>query len=184
MPLGEQAYECCDVRRELTSSSMIGDRWNVSDDEVARRYPCDDFVAAPTLRAWRGVTVCTTPEALWPWVAQIRLAPYSYDWIDNRGRRSPQRLMGLPEPVVGEPFSTGATRPFGRILAVAPPEHFTGEIMGACISYVLVPQGQSTRLLMKLVTGVSRWAAPWLSVGDLVMARRQLLNLKVLAERP
>jgi hypothetical protein len=29
----------------------------------------------------------------------------------------------------------------------------------------------------------SRWAAPWLSVGDLVMARRQLLNLKQLAER-
>jgi hypothetical protein len=37
---------------------------------------------------------------------------------------------------------------------------------------------------MKLVTAMSRWAAPWLSVGDLVMARRQLLNLKALAERP
>ncbi len=56
--------------------------------------------------------------------------------------------------------------------------------MGACMSYVLVPQGQSTRLLMKVVTGISRWAVPWLSVGDLVMARRQLLNLKALAERP
>jgi hypothetical protein len=56
--------------------------------------------------------------------------------------------------------------------------------MGACISYVLVPQGQSTRLLMKLVTGVGKWAAPFLSVGDLVMARRQLLNLKALAEQP
>jgi len=163
---------------------MIGDRWNVSDDEVARRYPCDEFVAAPSLRAWRGVTVRTTPDVLWPWVAQIRLAPYSYDWIDNLGRRSPQRLMGLPDPVVGEPFSTAATRPFGRILAVDPPEHLTGEIIGTCISYVLEPQGRSTRLLMKLVTGTSRWAAPWLSVGDLVMARRQLLNLKVLAERP
>ena len=162
---------------------MIGDRWNVSDDEVARRYPCDDFVAAPTLQAWRGVTVGTTPEVLWPWVAQIRLAPYSYDWIDNLGRRSPQRLTGLPEPVVGESFSTAATRPFGRILAVDPPVHLTGGIIGTCISYVLVPQGQSTRLLMKLVTGMSRWLTPWLSVGDLVMARRQLLNLKTLAER-
>ena len=66
-------------------------------DEVARSYPCDQFVATPTLRAWRGVTVRTTREMLWPWVAQIRLAPYSYDWIDNLGRRSPQKLMGLPE---------------------------------------------------------------------------------------
>jgi hypothetical protein len=164
---------------------MIGDRWNVTDDEVARSYPCDQFVASPTLRAWRGVTVGTTQEVLWPWVAQIRLAPYSYDWIDNLGRRSPQELMGLSEPVVGEPFTTAAaTRPFGRILAVEPLEHLTAEIMGACMSYVLVPQEQSTRLLMKLVTNASNWVAPFLSVGDLVMARRQLLNLKGLAERP
>jgi hypothetical protein len=162
---------------------MIGDRWNVSDDEVARRYPCDELVSTPTLQAWRGVTVHTTPEALWPWVGQIRLAPYSYDWIDNLGRRSPQRLVGLPEPVVGESFSTAATRPFGHILAVERPKHLTGEIMNTRISYVLVPQGQSTRLLMKLVTDMNRCAAPWLSVGDLVMARRQLLNLKALAER-
>jgi hypothetical protein len=163
--------------------TMIGDRWNVTDDEVARTYPCDDLVHAPTLQAWRGVTVHTTPKVLWPWVAQIRIAPYSYDWIDNLGRRSPQQLVGLPEPVVGESFTTAATRPFGSILAVEPPEHLTGEIMGASISYVLVPEGQSTRLLMKVVTALSRWVEPLLSVGDLVMARRQLLNLKRLAEQ-
>jgi hypothetical protein len=163
---------------------MIGDRWNVSDDEVARSYPCDEIVPRPTLQAWRGVTVHRTRDVLWPWVAQIRLAPYSYDWIDNLGRRSPQTLMGLPDPLVGEAFSTAATGPFGRILAAESPEHFTGEIMGACISYVLVPQEQSTRLLMKLLTSASKWVAPLLSVGDLVMARRQLLNLKALAERP
>jgi hypothetical protein len=162
---------------------MIGDRWNVTDDEVARSYPCDEIVTTPTLQAWRGVTIDVARELLWPWVGQIRLAPYSYDWIDNLGKRSPQKLVGLPEPVVGESFSTAATRPFGRILAVEPLEHLTGEIMGACLSYVLVPQGQSTRLLMKLVTSTGRWAAPFLSVGDLVMARRQLLNLKALAER-
>jgi hypothetical protein len=91
--------------------------------------------------------------------------------------------VGLPDPVAGDSFTTAATRPFGRILAVEPPEHVTGEIMGTCISYVLVPQGQSTRLLMKAVTSISRWLTPWLSAGDLVMARRQLLNLKALAER-
>jgi hypothetical protein len=162
---------------------MIGDRWNVTDEEVARRYPCDQFVRTPTLQAWRGITVHATPEALWPWVGQIRIAPYSYDWIDNLGHRSPQQLTGLPEPVVGEPFTTAATRRFGRILAVDPPVQLTGEIMGAAISYVLVPEGQTTRLLMKIVTSMSRWLTPWLSVGDLIMARRQLLNLKSLAER-
>jgi hypothetical protein len=163
---------------------MIGDRWNVTDDEVARHYPCDDFVPMPTLQVWRGVTVQTTPETLWRWVSQIRIAPYSYDWIDNLGRRSPQQLVGLPEPVVGESFSTAATRPFGRILAVEPRVHLTGGIMGTCMSYVLVRDGQSTRLLMKLVAAMSRWLTMALSVGDLVMARRQLLNLKGLAEQP
>lgn len=62
---------------------MIGDRWNVTGDEVGRHYPCDDFVRAPTLRP-----------------------------------------------------------------------------------------------------GAGRWAAPFLSIGDLVMARRQLLNFKRLTEQP
>jgi hypothetical protein len=120
---------------------------------------------------------------LWPWIGQIKVAPYSYDWIDNLGHRSPQQLMGLPEPVVGEPFTTAATRRFGRILAVEPPKQLTGEILGAYISYVLVPQGQTTRLLMKIIASMSRLLTPALSVGDLVMARRQLLNIKRLAER-
>ena len=52
------------------------------------------------------------------------------------------------------------------------------------MSYLLVPQEQeSTRLLLKVVMSTHRWIAPALSVGDLVMARRQLLNLKELAER-
>jgi hypothetical protein len=161
---------------------VIGDRWGVTDEEVARHYPCDDIVPVPVLQAWRGVTVRTIPEGLWPWVAQIRLAPYSYDWIDNLGRRSPQELRALPEPAAGQHFTTAATRRLGRILSVSPAEQLTGRIAGAVISYVLVPKGGTTRLLMKIVAARRRWLAPLLSVGDLVMARRQLLNLKQLAE--
>jgi hypothetical protein len=162
---------------------VIGDRWGVTDDEVARHFPCDDIVPVPVLQAWRGVTVRTTPEGLWPWVSQIRLAPYSYDKIDNLGRRSPQELRTLPEPVVGQHFTTAATRQLGRILSVAPAQQLTGRITGTVISYVLVPKdSNATRLLMKVVTAKGRWLAPLLSVGDLVMARRQLLNLKQLVE--
>jgi hypothetical protein len=38
-------------------------------------------------------------------------------------------------------------------------------------------------LLLKVVTAGGRVIAPLLSVGDLIMARRQLLNLAALAER-
>ena len=72
--------------------SVIGDRWGVSESETLLAYPCDAFVAVPTLQAWRGVHVKAPAEVVWPWVAQVRLAPYSYDWIDNLGRRSPREL--------------------------------------------------------------------------------------------
>jgi len=162
---------------------VLGDRWGVTRDEVAQRYPCDDVLPAPVLQAWRGVTVAAGPDAVWPWLTQIRLAPYSYDWIDNGGRRSPRELRGLPEAVVGEPFTAVASRPAGRILSVTPGEQLTGRIVGAVMSYVLAPQRGSTRLLLKIVTAKGRLIGPLVSVGDLVMARRQLLNFKRLAER-
>ncbi|MGA8118053.1 MAG: polyketide cyclase [Actinocatenispora sp.] len=162
---------------------MIGDRWGVSDSEIARPYPCDDFVAEPTLQAWRGVTVEAPADAVWPWVAQVRLAPYSYDWIDNRGRRSPRELVGLPEPRVGESFTASGGRALGRIVSVEPGTQLTSSIMGAFMSYVLVPRDRdATRLLLKVVMRTTRVVAVGVSVGDLIMARRQLLNLKRLAE--
>ena len=162
---------------------MIGDKWGVTDAEVSRPYPCDEFVATPTLSAWRGVSVAAPPEAVWPWVAQVRIAPYSYDLIDNRGRRSPRELAGLPEPRVGERFTTAGGHELGRIVSVEPGKQLTGTIMGAFMSYVLVPQDRdATRLLLKVVMRTARWRAVGLSVGDLVMARRQLLTLKQLAE--
>lgn len=163
---------------------MIGERWGVSDDEVIRRYPCDDLVPAPSLQLWRGVTVQATPDTVWPWVTQIQWAPYSYDWIDNLGRRSPQQLLGLPAPVPGQHFTSTANRPQGRLLSVEPQVHYTGCVLGAVMSYVLLPADDHTRLLLKIVTSTWGLLAPVVSVGDLVMARRQLLNIKQLAENP
>jgi hypothetical protein len=72
----------------------------------------------------------------------------------------------------------------GRVLSAEPPRQLTGRIAGAVISYVLVhpPDHDHTRLLMKIVSDVARPLAVLLSVGDLLMARRQLLNFKELAE--
>ncbi len=164
---------------------VIGDRWGVTATETARRYPCDELVPTPAMQAWRGVTVQARAEQVWPWVAQLRLGPYSYDWIDNLGRRSPRELRDLPDPVVGEPFmSVAGGRPLGRIESVKLGEQLTGTLAGTVMSYVLVQidDGRRTRLLLKLVTSRGRLFAPLLSAGDLIMARRQLLNLAALAE--
>lgn len=163
---------------------MIGDRWGVRDSDTSRSYPCDDFVAAPTLQAWRGVRIHAPAAAVWPWLTQVRLAPYSYDWIDNLGRRSPHELAGLPEPQVGDRFTTVGGRQFGRIVSVECGTQLTATIMGAFMSYVLEPDDDhTTRLLLKVVMRTARWKAPLVSVGDLIMSRRQLLNFKQLTER-
>jgi hypothetical protein len=49
--------------------------------------------------------------------------------------------------------------------------------------YLLVPDGSGTRLLVKVVVDRRRWYGRALAIGDWPMARRQLLNLKALAER-
>ncbi|MHA3703470.1 polyketide cyclase [Jatrophihabitans sp. YIM 134969] len=162
---------------------MIADRWGVTPAEVERHYPCDDVVPSPVLAAWRGVDVQATPEAIWPWLTQIRLAPYSYDLVDNLGRRSPQTLVDLPPPAVGDPFTATAGRPQGEVLHVDPPHSYTGVILGAVMSYVVdAVDASSSRLVVKIVMGRWRVLAPFVSLGDLVMARRQLLNLRDLAE--
>lgn len=161
---------------------MIADRWGVTSAEVARHYPCDDFVQKPVLQAWRGVTVRAAPAAVWPWICQIQLAPYSYDWIDNLGRRSPRQLRGVAEPAVGDHFTRAMGRRIGRVLAVDPERQLTGRLGSVIMTYSLEPEGAATRLILKLVSDHHRLSAPLLSAGDLVMARRQLLNFARLAE--
>jgi hypothetical protein len=163
---------------------VVGERWGVTEEEVRRSYPCDELVPDPALQLWRGVTVEATPAQVWPWLCQVQLAPYSYDWLDNLGRRSPRELRGLPDPQPGERFSCiGGRFGVGRVLSVSHEEHLTATILGALMSYVLVPQAATTRLLLKIVMKESRWYAGPLALGDWPMARRQLKNLKSLAER-
>jgi hypothetical protein len=161
---------------------VIGDRWGVTDEETRRRYGCDDYLSEPTLEAWRGVTVHAEPATVWARLRQVRLAPYSYDLLDNLGRRSPRELREMREPRPGDPFTHAFGRAQGRVLAVDQGRELTATIMGAHLSYAVLPDGGATRLVLKIVARTRPWLAPALSLGDLVMARRQLLNLKALAE--
>jgi hypothetical protein len=117
------------------------------------------------------------------------VAPYSYDLLDNGGRRSPQRLTpGLDRLEVGQ----RAMHIF-RLASFDRPSQITfashGVFGRVAVTYAVTPGDGGSHLLLRI-----RWTAPPLPVpkalttralaaGDLVMARRQLLNLKRLAER-
>ncbi len=68
------------------------------------------------------------------------------------------------------------------MVSVAREQQLTATIMGTVMSYVLVLEGPATRLLLKVVVDRGGWYLPALAVGDWPMARRQLKNLKALAE--
>jgi hypothetical protein len=163
---------------------MIGDRWGVTTEETRASYACDQYVPEARLQAWRGVTIAAPVRVVWSWLIQVRLAPYSYDLLDNRGRRSPRELLHLDDPEVGDAFSASAGRPLGRVVALRHEDHLTAQIMGATMTYRLTAVDDTTTRLVLKVVGTYPWfLVPVLSIGDLVMARRQLLNLKACAER-
>jgi hypothetical protein len=162
----------------------VVERWGATDEECLEAWPCDDVPLAADLVVWRAVDVDAPAAVLFRWLCQLRVAPYSYDWIDNRGRRSPQTLTpGLEHLEVGQRFMT-----IFRLVSFAPDDHITvtsrtaafGAIAG---TYRVRPRsGGGSRLAVKLrvqsppgLYGLLCRAV--LPAGDLVMMRRQLLNL-------
>jgi hypothetical protein len=73
-------------------------RWGAADEEVGRAMPGDDLLPGASGTTTRAVTITAPPERVWPWLVQLgygRGGWYSYDWIDNDGHSSADRI--LPE---------------------------------------------------------------------------------------
>src|ERR671928_511008 len=84
--------------------ARVVDAWGATDDDVRRELPCDALLPDADVVVHRAVDVAAPPELVFRWLCQLRAAPYSYDLVDNRGRRSPRRLTpGLDRLVVGQP---------------------------------------------------------------------------------
>jgi hypothetical protein len=61
-------------------------RWGATDQESDGSLPGDDLIANPDLTATRAITVHTSAEQVWPWIAQLgqgRGGFYSYDALEN-----------------------------------------------------------------------------------------------------
>src|SRR4249920_2730303 len=79
------------------------DTWGTDADERCRPFACDALVDAANAKYYRGLTIEASASTVFRWLCQMRVAPYSYDWIDNRGRRSPQSLTsGLDDLAAGQ----------------------------------------------------------------------------------
>jgi len=173
---------------------MIARDWGTTPAERAMVFPGDRPVDAGADRLWRGVGVAAPHNVVFRWLCQLRVAPYSYDWIDNGGRRSPRSLDPELEHLERgqrfmQIFQLEDFEP-GVQLTLATPIDSRGARLFGLVRVTYWARAEApgrTRLLVKLrvVPAPGAWGRamrvflPW---GDLVMMRRQLLNLKALAE--
>jgi len=67
--------------------------WGTTAAERLQAFPCYQVLPAYDQAMWRGVTVAAPAAIVFRWLCQLRVAPYSYDWIRNGARRSPQQLV-------------------------------------------------------------------------------------------
>jgi hypothetical protein len=172
---------------------MIATTWGVTTEECAAHLPCDDLMP-DAMRFDRAISIAASPATVFAWLCQLRVAPYSYDLLDNTGRRSPRtRSDELTDLAVGQPF----VRIFGRayvfeLASFETDEHITlqprtGSVMSRFGSvsntYAVRPEGHGTRLHVRVL-----FDGPWLlgqtlALVNLLMMRKQLHVLKSLAER-
>ena len=101
--------------------------------ESRRVLPGDDLIAHPLASLTHAITIRCAPEAVWPWLAQMgagRAGWYSYDAIDNGGRRSAERIVPELQTIeVGYlfPWLPGASE--GFIVMACNPRRFL--VLGA-----------------------------------------------------
>jgi hypothetical protein len=178
-------------RRRIAVSAAI--EWGSTADERAASYPCEEFVPDAQLAVYRAIDIAAPVPVVFRWLCQLRVAPYSYDLLDNLGRRSPRELT----PAADELETGQRIMTIFHLASFEADRHITivcdgigQKLLGHVSStYAVASSGDGSRLVLKLVCNPPggrllgapyRWVMPWF---DLLMMRKQFLNLKRLAEK-
>jgi len=168
--------------------------WGTTAGERRLTYPCDDLSGTFKDAYFRGITIYATGETIFRWLCQMKVAPYSYDWVDNFGRTSPKILSpGLENLALGQTFMTIFTlahfeKNRSITLRMKPDLHSFKLFGDVAVCYRIFAEARNRcRLVVKLIVRYPEGIAgvfmrKLLPLGDLVMMRRQLLNFKRLAE--
>ena len=171
--------------------------------ERSRPLPGDGLIVAPIAALNHAITIRAEPAAVWPWLAQMgagRAGWYSYDLIDNGGKRSADRIVPeLQKLAIGMVFPAlpGATDGFtlasfeaDRSLVIGWKAPGGGWLMTWAFVLEPSPDGGSTRLLVRARggTGYTFQGLPWgltrriVPAVHFVMQRRQLWGIATRAE--
>lgn len=169
-------------------------RWGATPQELTQVMPGDEIQPHPILNATRCVTIRVSPEQIWPWLVQIgyrRAGWYGYDWIDNDGIPSADRILAKwQELKVGDvvPIWKNLNFPV-RELEANRYLVFASKSGNDSMALALFPTGpDQTRLIWRIRLGPYNWRSPWIFVqtftdlADFIAVRQNLLGIKARAE--
>jgi hypothetical protein len=157
----------------------LGQNWGAAPSERTAPLGCDGLVTDASFQADRAISISASPAIVYSWLCQLRAAPYSYDILDNFGRRSPRkRTPELEHLEIGQRFMALFT-----LQSFVDCKQITLRTKRVAVTYAVRPLDGGARLHARVLFEV-----PWVigqvaALGDLVMMRKQLLTLKSLAER-
>ncbi len=177
---------------------MILEQWGATDQETASAVVGDELVPDARVSATRCITIRAAPESVFPWIRQMgfgRAGWYSYDLLDNLGRRSARRIHPEWQGIVpgssvpAGPMSFEATivdPPRAFVLSMAPSRREPRRI-NFTLAFELRAHAEGTRLVTRVRIRINAPGGRFierfvLGPGDGLMVRKQLLNLKKRAE--
>ena len=177
---------------------MIFHHWGATADEIQGPVVGDHICPDAQLIATRSITINAPLHEVFPWIRQMgfkRAGWYSYDLIDNLGRKSATSIHEDWQDV-----TTGSRVPAGLMsftaAIVEPPRAFvlqvgspTRTMKRLCftLAYELRDNPAGTRLVTRMRSRVNVPAGIaierlLLGPGDGIMLRKQLLNIAKRAE--
>ncbi|MBU3702478.1 MAG: hypothetical protein FGM58_10580 [Acidimicrobiia bacterium] len=169
---------------------MLLGHWGATPDEIDGPVVGDDICAEARTSATRCITIAALPEEVFPWIQQMgfgRAGWYSYDWLDNLGRRSATGIHPEWQDVVaGSPIPGGPVSFTAAV--VEPPRAFVLQFgrpdgrLCFTLAYELRPDPTGTRLVTRMRTRIGVPGGlvverALLGPGDGFMVRRQLRGL-------
>ncbi|MGE3076680.1 MAG: SRPBCC domain-containing protein [Dehalococcoidia bacterium] len=189
-------------------------RAGATDQELESPFPGEGMIPGGTRSATMATTIEAPPSKVWPWLVQMgtdRGGWYSWDKLDNFGRKSADRIHPEWQPIaVGDKFFGTTDGSQSWLVAECEPDRFLSLRMSLDLrGRAFDPGGPRPRfftdstwsfLLSETEDGKTRlvvsgywalrpkWLQPLVSVFLLepshwVMQKRQFANLKRLAEK-
>jgi len=158
--------------------------------------PGDEIVDIPSFNATRAVKINSSAKDIYPWIAQMGLSRagwYSYDLLDNLGRRSSDRIIEEFQDIkVGDLIPMSPDAKDGLWIR----DFRTNNWMlwwdrkgNSTWVWGIYPEGKSSSRLITRVRVKYRWFSPSIFFNlviefcDIVMMRKCMLGIKRRAEQ-